>query len=122
MFYYISRERESVCVCMCVRVCHHVSYVNRSSSASAAAAFAVATAGSSNPRDIQKTPPLGRFSVCGEGRRSSFRERPRQESIISTAATMRVLNVLRHWVSKHSQASDGQVVVAVVIDGQEQVK
>ncbi|XP_042881642.1 ras-specific guanine nucleotide-releasing factor 2-like isoform X2 [Penaeus japonicus] len=76
----------------------------RSSSASAAAAFAVATAGSSNPRDIPKTPPLGRFSVGGEGRRSSFRERPsRQESIISTAATMRVLNVLRHWVSKHSQ-------------------
>ncbi|KAG7153337.1 Ras-specific guanine nucleotide-releasing factor 2-like, partial [Homarus americanus] len=74
----------------------------RSSSASAAAAFAVATAGSSNPRDIPKTPPLGRFSVGGEGRRSSFRERPRQESIICTAATMRVLNVLRHWVSKHS--------------------
>lgn len=66
----------------------------------------MATAGSSNPRDIPKTPPLGRFSVGGEGRRSSFRERPsRQESIISTAATMRVLNVLRHWVSKHSQVS-----------------
>lgn len=27
----------------------------------------------------------------------------KRESMISTAATMRVLNVLRHWVSKHSQ-------------------
>ena len=27
----------------------------------------------------------------------------KRESVISTAATMRVLNVLRHWVSKHSQ-------------------
>ncbi|XP_049269734.1 ras-specific guanine nucleotide-releasing factor 2 isoform X3 [Rhipicephalus sanguineus] len=29
--------------------------------------------------------------------------RAKRESMISTAATMRVLNVLRHWVSKHSQ-------------------
>ncbi|XP_064474467.1 ras-specific guanine nucleotide-releasing factor 2-like isoform X2 [Ornithodoros turicata] len=29
--------------------------------------------------------------------------RSKRESMISTAATMRVLNVLRHWVSKHSQ-------------------
>lgn len=29
--------------------------------------------------------------------------RVKRESMISTAATMRVLNVLRHWVSKHSQ-------------------
>lgn len=27
----------------------------------------------------------------------------RKESVMSTAATMRVLNVLRHWVSKHAQ-------------------
>ncbi|KAB7497016.1 hypothetical protein Anas_05588 [Armadillidium nasatum] len=76
----------------------------RSSSASAAAAFAVATAGSSNPRDLPKTPPSSRFSIVSDNRRPSFKERPcRQESIISTAATMRVLNVLRHWVSKHWQ-------------------
>lgn len=29
--------------------------------------------------------------------------RCKRESMISTAATMRVLNVLRHWISKHSQ-------------------
>jgi len=29
----------------------------------------------------------------------------RHESVISTAATMRVLNILRHWVSKHAQVS-----------------
>ena len=81
----------------------------RCSSASAAAAFAVATAGSSNPRDLPNTPQIGgRFSIApgvDSGRRPSFKDRPtRQESIIiSTAATMRVLNVLRHWVSKHSQ-------------------
>jgi len=27
----------------------------------------------------------------------------KHESVISTAATMRVLNILRHWVSKHAQ-------------------
>ncbi|KAF2363516.1 HAT C-terminal dimerization domain [Trinorchestia longiramus] len=81
----------------------------RCSSASAAAAFAVATAGSSNPRDNPSTPLIGsRFSIVpgvDPGRRPSFKDRPtRQDSIIiCTAATMRVLNVLRHWVSKHSQ-------------------
>nr|CAD7420106.1 unnamed protein product [Timema poppensis] len=40
--------------------------------------------------------PVGRSSV-GD---TSIR---RKESVMSTAATMRVLNVLRHWVSKHSQ-------------------
>ena len=29
----------------------------------------------------------------------------KHESVISTAATMRVLNILRHWVSKHAQVS-----------------
>jgi len=29
----------------------------------------------------------------------------KHESVISTAATMRVLNILRHWVSKHAQVA-----------------
>ena len=29
----------------------------------------------------------------------------KRESVISTAATMRVLNVLKHWVSKHQQVT-----------------
>lgn len=31
----------------------------------------------------------------------------KRESVISTAATMRVINVLRHWVSKHYQVNIG---------------
>ncbi|XP_043277433.1 ras-specific guanine nucleotide-releasing factor 2-like isoform X2 [Venturia canescens] len=71
----------------------------RSSTSSAAAAFAIATSASSNPPD--KAP--GRQS--DENNRSgSCRDRnKRKESVMSTAATMRVLNVLRHWVSKHAQ-------------------
>ncbi|KAF0287455.1 Ras-specific guanine nucleotide-releasing factor 1 [Amphibalanus amphitrite] len=69
----------------------------RSSSSSAASAFAIATAGSSNPRD-HPAPTQKPWTVAE--RRQSCK---RQESIVSTAATMRVLNVLRHWVSKHFQ-------------------
>ncbi|KAJ9595044.1 hypothetical protein L9F63_013672, partial [Diploptera punctata] len=82
-----------------------------SSTSTAAAAFAIATSASSNPRD--HTPPVtkpaintgGRCSVGDVSLRSgSCRERNRRkESVMSTAATMRVLNVLRHWVSKHAQ-------------------
>jgi len=32
--------------------------------------------------------------------------RPRKESVLSSAATMRVLSVLRHWVAKHTQDFD----------------
>ncbi|KAJ0175325.1 hypothetical protein K1T71_009466 [Dendrolimus kikuchii] len=57
-----------------------------SSTSTAAAAFAVATSASSNPRSPPPTSPPAN----------------RRDSVISTAATMRVLNVLRHWISKHS--------------------
>ncbi|XP_055685566.1 ras-specific guanine nucleotide-releasing factor 2-like [Lutzomyia longipalpis] len=58
-----------------------------SSTSTAAAAFAIAISGSSNPRD---EPP-------------EVEARNRKESVVSSPATMRVLNVLRHWVSKHFQ-------------------
>ncbi|XP_052565795.1 ras-specific guanine nucleotide-releasing factor 2-like isoform X2 [Culex pipiens pallens] len=58
-----------------------------SSTSTAAAAFAIATSASSNPRD---EPP-------------EVEARNRKESVVSSPATMRVLNVLRHWVSKHFQ-------------------
>ncbi|XP_075979529.1 ras-specific guanine nucleotide-releasing factor 1-like isoform X2 [Anticarsia gemmatalis] len=58
----------------------------RSSTSTAAVAFAVATSASSNPRSPPPTSPPA----------------TRRDSVISTAATMRVLNVLRHWISKHS--------------------
>ncbi|KAL2719369.1 ras-specific guanine nucleotide-releasing factor 2-like isoform X1, partial [Vespula squamosa] len=72
-----------------------------SSTSTAAAAFAIATSASSNPPD--KAP--GRCSVSdGNNRTGSCRDKNRRkESVMSTAATMRVLNVLRHWVSKHAQ-------------------
>jgi son of sevenless-like protein len=72
----------------------------RSSSASAAAAFAIATAGSTNSRVPGQTE-----IVVPENEELKF-VRPRKESVLSSAATMRVLSVLRHWVAKHSQDFD----------------
>ncbi|XP_061932914.1 ras-specific guanine nucleotide-releasing factor 1 isoform X3 [Apis cerana] len=67
----------------------------RSSTSTAATAFAIATSASSNPPDK---------GIEGNNRSGSCREKNRRkESVMSTAATMRVLNVLRHWVSKHAQ-------------------
>ncbi|XP_014612802.1 PREDICTED: ras-specific guanine nucleotide-releasing factor 2-like [Polistes canadensis] len=72
-----------------------------SSTSTAATAFAIATSASSNPPD--KVP--GKCCISdGNNRSGSCRDKNRRkESVMSTAATMRVLNVLRHWVSKHAQ-------------------
>ncbi|XP_072402937.1 ras-specific guanine nucleotide-releasing factor 1-like isoform X1 [Diabrotica undecimpunctata] len=66
----------------------------RSSTSTAAAAFAIATSGSSNPRDV---------SPCREQEDYQAERVRHKESVTSTACTMRVLNVLRHWISKHAQ-------------------
>ena len=72
-------------------------------------AFAVATAASSNPIEpgAQSLPQSNRNSrhpsAVGSDLKIPNSNRAKRESMISTAATMRVLNVLRHWVSKHSQ-------------------
>ncbi|KAL6436741.1 hypothetical protein ACFW04_004875 [Cataglyphis niger] len=66
----------------------------RSSTSTAATAFAIATSASSNP------PDKGPMTDANNRNRDKNR---RKESVMSTAATMRVLNVLRHWVSKHAQ-------------------
>jgi hypothetical protein len=74
----------------------------RSSTSVTAQAFAIATSASSNPRDI--SPQREQEENETASRVSSFREKfKRKDSMLSTAATMRVLNVLKHWVSKHSQ-------------------
>lgn len=83
----------------------------RSSTASAASAFAAATAASNNPPEPLPGGQQG-FQSRGSSRFSSAmgtdlkipaQNKVKRESVISTAATMRVLNVLRHWISKHSQ-------------------
>ncbi|XP_034244817.1 ras-specific guanine nucleotide-releasing factor 2-like [Thrips palmi] len=86
-----------------------------SSTSTAAAAFAIATSASSNPRDLSPAMSAMSRASCssasgmvglGSAPGSCKEQRRRKESVLSTAATMRVLNVLRHWVSKHSQDFD----------------
>ncbi|XP_076333763.1 ras-specific guanine nucleotide-releasing factor 1-like isoform X2 [Tachypleus tridentatus] len=82
------------------------SSTRRSGTASAAAAFAAATAGSSNPPDPLSQPGSRISSRLPSAVGPDLKipnAKEKRESMISTAATMRVLNVLRHWVSKHSQ-------------------
>ena len=67
-------------------------YISRSSTSTAATAFAIATSASSNPPDIDK-----------DNRSGSYYDKSRKESVMSTATMMRVLKVLRHWISKHPQ-------------------
>ena len=50
------------------------------------------------------------FSFSGPGDLKPNVLNKKRESVISTAATMRVLNVLRHWVSKHTQVSSEELI------------
>ncbi|GAB6018998.1 hypothetical protein CHUAL_000631 [Chamberlinius hualienensis] len=74
----------------------------RSSTSSAAAAFAVATAGCSNPRD-QLSPPQRTARFLSAGTTDARFSPAKRDSMMNSAATMRVLKVLRHWISKHSR-------------------
>ncbi|XP_070543537.1 ras-specific guanine nucleotide-releasing factor 2-like isoform X2 [Ptychodera flava] len=73
----------------------------RSSTSAAATAFAVATAAACNPRDAKYGKGVRRHYSAGPADRKPSLKR--KESVISTAATMRVINVMRHWVSKYAQ-------------------
>jgi len=46
----------------------------------------------------------------------------KHESVISTAATMRVLNILRHWVSKHAQVACTMLPLASILSSQTMVQ
>ncbi|XP_065577423.1 ras-specific guanine nucleotide-releasing factor 2-like isoform X1 [Artemia franciscana] len=98
-----------------VVVTSHRQSQRRSSTSHAAAAFAVATAGCSNPRE----PAL---RALNESRNSSRRDTlKRKESVMSSAATMRVLNVLRHWISKHHQDFESERLKNLTIEFLEDV-
>ncbi|KAL3866712.1 hypothetical protein ACJMK2_043993, partial [Sinanodonta woodiana] len=80
----------------------------RSSSSAATNAFAIATAGATGNMgyvgDLTSV-RMSRFLSAGTGA-TDPRLLKKRESVISTAATMRVLNVIKHWVSKHQQDFD----------------
>ncbi|XP_069622579.1 ras-specific guanine nucleotide-releasing factor 1 isoform X2 [Ranitomeya imitator] len=70
------------------------------SNLSAASAFAIATAGANEGTPTNET--YRRMSLATAGFPSDQRNGDK-EFVIRRAATNRVLNVLRHWVSKHAQ-------------------
>ncbi|KAM5206452.1 ras-specific guanine nucleotide-releasing factor 1 isoform 3-T3 [Hipposideros larvatus] len=73
---------------------------NNRSALSAASAFAIATAGANEGAPNKEK--YRRMSLASAGFPSDQRDGDK-EFVIRRAATNRVLNVLRHWVSKHSQ-------------------
>ncbi|XP_070202561.1 ras-specific guanine nucleotide-releasing factor 2-like [Littorina saxatilis] len=81
----------------------------RSSSSAATTAFAAATAGLASCTSEQPKERHRYLSVCPGT--LDVRPMKKRESVISTAATMRVLNVLKHWVSKHQQDFESDPVL-----------
>ncbi|KAL8608829.1 hypothetical protein ACOMHN_034774 [Nucella lapillus] len=78
----------------------------RSSSSAATTAFAAATAGLASCMPDQPPKERHRYTSVCPGMLDVHRPMKKRESVISTAATMRVLNVLKHWVSKHQQVRE----------------
>uniref|UniRef100_A0A3B3SAK0 Ras protein specific guanine nucleotide releasing factor 1 n=1 Tax=Paramormyrops kingsleyae TaxID=1676925 RepID=A0A3B3SAK0_9TELE len=76
---------------------------NTRSALSAASAFAIATAGANEGTPTKEK--YRRMSLASTGFPTDQRNGDK-EFVIRRAATNRVLNVLRHWVSKHSQDFD----------------
>ncbi|TNN70103.1 Ras-specific guanine nucleotide-releasing factor 1 [Liparis tanakae] len=76
---------------------------NNRSALSAASAFAIATAGANEGTPTKEK--YRRMSLASTGFPTDQRNGDK-EFVIRRAATNRVLNVLRHWVSKHSQDFD----------------
>uniref|UniRef100_A0A8B9T9A7 Ras protein specific guanine nucleotide releasing factor 1 n=1 Tax=Anas platyrhynchos TaxID=8839 RepID=A0A8B9T9A7_ANAPL len=74
------------------------------SALSAASAFAIATAGANEGTPTKEK--YRRMSLASAGFPTDQRNGDK-EFVIRRAATNRVLNVLRHWVSKHSQVCSG---------------
>uniref|UniRef100_A0A8C7XMV8 Ras protein specific guanine nucleotide releasing factor 1 n=1 Tax=Oryzias sinensis TaxID=183150 RepID=A0A8C7XMV8_9TELE len=73
---------------------------NNRSALSAASAFAIATAGANEGTPTKEK--YRRMSLASTGFPTDQRNGDK-EFVIRRAATNRVLNVLRHWVSKHAQ-------------------
>ncbi|KAK1160886.1 ras-specific guanine nucleotide-releasing factor 1 [Acipenser oxyrinchus oxyrinchus] len=86
---------------------------NNRSALSAASAFAIATAGANEGTPTKEK--YRRMSLASTGYPTDQRNGDK-EFVIRRAATNRVLNVLRHWVSKHAQdfESNGELKFKVI--------